>query len=95
MSGDEKTTQSSAKISPAISHVFVKALPFNKKSPATWFRQMESQFHLANIKKDENKFHHILAALPEEIASKIPLDGASDYEALKKAVLDSLKVNHH
>ena len=56
---------------------------------------MESQFHLANIKKDETKFHHILAALPEEIASTIPLDGASDYEALKKAVLDSLKANHH
>ena len=39
-------------------------------------------------------FHHILAALPEYNASTISLNEALYYDALKKAVLHSLKANH-
>jgi len=83
------------KSNSSMAHVSVKLLPFYKKSPSTWFRQMESQFHLAKITNDETKFHHILAALPEEIASFLPLDEEASYEKLKKLVIDSLKANHH
>jgi len=83
-------------VSPAaVSHVSVKILPFYTKNPGVWFRQMESQFHLAKVTSPETKFHHILSALPEEIAANLPIDDDMTYEALKKAVLDSLTANKH
>jgi len=78
-----------------ISHVSVKILPFYSKNPSVWFRQMESQFHLAKVVSSETKYHHILSALPEDIAANLPFDEDSSYENLKKAVLDSLTANKH
>ena len=77
-----------------VGHVAVKSIPFYRKSPETWFRQMESQFHLSNVKNSVTKYHHILSLLPEEIASDIP-EGDPDYDKLKEAVLDGLKANRH
>jgi len=88
---EDKTSSSEV----PISHVSIKTLPFYKKNPDVWFRQMESQFHLAKITSTDTKFHHILAALPEEIAANLPLSDGMGYEDLKKAVLDSLKANKH
>ena len=56
---------------------------------------MESQFALANVKKSETKYHHVLAALPEDIAINIDPDGDGQYETIKEAVLTSLKPNEH
>jgi len=79
----------------SISHVAVKAPPFYMKSPVTWFRQIESQFHLAKITNTETMFHQVLAALPEEVAECIPYDAASNYEELKSIICDNLKRNRH
>ena len=58
-----------------VSHVSVKPSIFYERSPQAWFKQMESQFALANVKKSETKYHHVLAALPKDIAINIDLDG--------------------
>ena len=72
--------------------IAVKPPPFYRKSPETWFRQLESQFSLAGVTSDRTQFHHALAALPEEIACD--LDPALDrYGDLKNAILDSLRAN--
>jgi len=88
---DEEATSSKA---AEISHVSIKMPMFYKKSPSTWFKQIESQFVLAGIKSSQTKYHHALAALPEEIACNITID-TNDYEQLKTAVLDSIKANRH
>jgi len=81
--------------SPQVSHVAIKAPTFYKRAPQVWFKQMESQFMLANITKTETKFHHILSALPEEVAVNIDLDCGGNYDQLKENVLSSLKPNQH
>lgn len=75
-----------------ISHVAIKPPPFYKKSPETWFRQLESQFCLGRVSSPETKFHHALAALPEDIACDID-PAITEYDQLKTSVLDSLRAN--
>ena len=75
--------------------VAVKAPPFYRKSPEAWFRQMESQFALAAVTKSDTKFHHVLAALPEDIVSNIDLDTPAEYEWLKEKIIKSLRANKH
>lgn len=76
-----------------IAHFSVKAPAFYRKSPETWFRQLESQFHLAGITSSTTQFHHALAALPEDVACDAPI--TTDYAVLKAAVLESLRANKH
>lgn len=53
----------------AIARVAVKAPPFWRANPDIWFRQMESQFVLANVTTETTKFHHVVASLqPEELS---------------------------
>jgi len=93
-------SQSFSQNSPApkivpLSHVAVKSIPFSTKHPETWFRQMESQFHLARVSSKITKYHHVVAALPEEVIYNIPADIGEDYELLKQNVIESLKGNKH
>jgi len=81
--------------SSSIHHVAVKPPIFYKKSPETWFRQMEAQFTLANITKTETKFCHVVSALPEDIACGVLTDECKTYEDIKGAVLTHLKANKH
>ena len=79
-----------------IGHAVVKAPPFYRKSPETWFRQLDSQFLLAGITKTETKFHHVVANLPEDIACDALGDSnIKSYDDLKKAILTSLQANKH
>jgi len=78
-----------------MAHVSVKPPTFYRQSPSTWFKQMESQFVLSHITKSETKFHHVLAALPEDIAMNLNLDDEADYNKLKETVINSLKANKH
>jgi len=77
-----------------IRHISIKPPPFYKSNPQTWFLQMESQFALGNITSSTTKFHHVLAALPEDIASNVPTTSC-DYDVLKGEILNSLKANKH
>ena len=68
-----------------VSRVSVKPPVFYRSNPTVWFRQMESQFHLAGITQETTKFHHIMAAVPEDVAINLPIE-VTTYEALKSQV---------
>ena len=78
--------------SPYVARIAVKPPPFYRKSPETWFRQLESQFSLAGVTSQRTQFHHALAALPEEIACDLDPELTS-YDELKEAILASLRAN--
>jgi len=78
-----------------LAHVSVKAPPFYRQSPSMWFRQLESQFAIAHVTKSETKFHHVLSALPEDVAINLELDESADYDKLKEAIINSMKANKH
>jgi len=91
MPGDEEEIAPKTEI---VSHVAVKPAPFYVKNPDMWFKRLESQFVLANVTNTVTKFHHVMAALPEDIGSNIETTSET-YEALKDSVLNSLKANKH
>jgi len=90
MGGDEEETGQQV-----VSHVSVKAPVFYRKSPETWFRQLEAQFTLARVTSSETKFCHTIAALPEDIACHVLTDSMNQYEDIKAAVITHLKANKH
>jgi len=93
--GEDSNSSPLSQDATTISHVAIKPPPFYLKSPATWFRQLESQFALSKITNSTTKFHHVLAALPEDVVCDLAIDEVEDYEALKKAVIESLSANKH
>ena len=68
-----------------VGRVSVKPPVFYRSNPGVWFRQMESQFVLAGITNDETKFHHILAAIPEDVAINLPM-GTDNYRDIKEHI---------
>ena len=61
-------------------------IPFNNKCPSVWFRQMECNFTVSNIRSDERKFMLAFPRLPQDISSEIPED-LKTYSELKKFIL--------
>ena len=87
-SGDNTTTPTSSQ--PDLQHapvnrVTVKPPTFYRTNPTVWFRQMESQFVLDGITNDTTKYHHILAAIPEDVAIKLSTE-IEDYSSLKDSI---------
>ena len=68
-----------------VGRVSVKAPVFYRSNPGVWFRQMESQFVLAGITNDETKFHHIIAAILEDVAINLPM-GKDNYRDIKEDI---------
>lgn len=72
----------------------IKLAPFFDKNPELWFIIAESQFNLHKSIKDDDKFNHTLAALPQDVAlSVIDILKNTDatvprYDNLKKALID-------
>jgi len=96
--GDSSETSTPAPVpAPVISigHMSVKPPPFYRKSPETWFLQLESQFVLAKITSSSVKFHHVLAVLPEDIVAELSISSSTDYNQLKSTVIDHLRENKH
>ena len=71
--------------STSVNRVSIKPPVFYRSNPSVWFRQMESQFVLANITQSTTKFHHILAALPEDVAINLP-SAVTTYAKLKEQI---------
>jgi len=92
---NETETASSSETSQSVSHVAVKPPTFYRKAPETWLTQMESQFALAHVTNPETKKHHIIAALPEDIACDVLSSNIDTYENLKKAIIEHLKASRH
>ena len=87
-SGDNTTTSTSSHPEPQhapVNRVTMKPPPFYRTNPTVWFRQMESQFVLAGITNDTTKYHHILAAIPEDVAINLPME-IEDYSSLKDSI---------
>lgn len=94
--GDNNNSTNTSQTLPTqvVGHISVKPPPFYKGNPQTWFLQMESQFALAGITNSATKFHHVLAALPEDVAINISAT-SNDYDQLKNEILNNLKANKH
>ena len=69
-----------------IQSVNVKTPNFIRSSPQVWFRQLECQFTLNNIKSDEKKFMFAFPALPEDISVEVPAETVK-YSELKALIL--------
>ncbi|GBM32999.1 hypothetical protein AVEN_263493-1 [Araneus ventricosus] len=82
--------------SPAVARVSFKAPPFWKQNPKFIFcthTQIESQFAIAGITKDETKYHHVVAAIETDVIaqdSDIILNPPEElkYEALKERLIE-------
>ena len=61
-----------------MSAVSIKPPKFFRSNPEIWFRQLESQFHLAKITAITH--HHALTLLPEDIACDVITDDVVKYE---------------
>ena len=87
-SGDNSTTSTSFHPKPQhapVNRVTMKPPPFYRTNPAVWFRQKESQFVLAGITNDATKYHHILAANPENVAINLSMEFEGD-SSLKDSI---------
>ncbi|GBM46297.1 hypothetical protein AVEN_87993-1 [Araneus ventricosus] len=99
MTGEEKdvplTTNPSINdnSSPIVARVSFKAPPFWKQNPKLYFAQIESQFAIAGITKDETKYHHVVAAIETDVIAQVSdiISNPSEelkYEALKKRMIE-------
>lgn len=75
----------SSKSERSVNRVAIKPPVFYRSNPSVWFRQMESQFVIGGITLSTTKFHHILAALPEDVAINLPCE-ITDYDGLKEQI---------
>ena len=85
---DNTTTSTSPQPEPQhtpVNRATMKPTPFYRTNQTFWFRQMESQFVLAGITNDTIKDHHILAAIPEDVAINLPME-IEDHNNLKDSI---------
>lgn len=69
-----------------VSRVAIKPPPFYRHNPAVWFRQLESQFELAQITNEQTRYHHVMATLPEDVAINLN-PTLNTYSGLKDLIL--------
>jgi len=67
--------------------------PFWTSRPRAWFTYVESRFRLRGIDDDQQKFDHVLSALPAEMVSQVidlmdTLPEVNQYEFFKSQILD-------
>ena len=69
-----------------VGRITIKPPTFYRNNPQVCFRQLESQFALANITSSQTRFHHVIGALPEDVAINLPTD-VNTYETLKEQIV--------
>ncbi|XP_076635464.1 uncharacterized protein LOC143348754 [Colletes latitarsis] len=67
---DESQT-STAAASAEVARVAIRIPPFWEKNPATWFRQLESQFVIGGITQDSTRYHYVAANLESRYADVV------------------------
>lgn len=50
-----------------VNKIGIKVGPFWKRDPTLWFAQLEAQFTLAGITREDTRYYHVLAAIDSEI----------------------------
>lgn len=78
-----------------VSKITIRVPPFWPDDPELWFAQLEGQFALCNITKDETKYAHVLSRIEPKQAREIrdvitQPPSAGKYEAIKKALIQRL-----
>lgn len=75
-----------------VSHVAVKIPPLWKSKIKLWFLQVESNFAIANVIRDETKYHHLVSSIDPDTLSSVsdillnpPISGK--YDALKTRLI--------
>ena len=83
-----------------ISAVSLKLPTFWPQQPKVWFAQVEAQFAIRSITKEETKYHYVISALDQETAVRVldllettPTD--SPYETLKKRLIGSFSLSEY
>ncbi|XP_055844710.1 uncharacterized protein LOC129911073 [Episyrphus balteatus] len=73
-------------------HVSIKPPAFCKERPELYFIQMESQFAIAKVTRDETKYHHVIGSLDAQVLMQVadivckPPD-VDKYETVKNALI--------
>ena len=69
--------------------VSIKMPQFMETAASGWFQILEAQFHLKNIRSEETKYFHVIAALPPDLIAKLPhtLLENKAFKELKEAVI--------
>ncbi|XP_063837159.1 uncharacterized protein LOC135086303 [Ostrinia nubilalis] len=78
--------------------VSVRVPPFWPEEPALWFAQVESQFVLSGITKDETKFYYLVAQLDHQYAIEVKdiitnPPPTEKYEKLKSELIKRLSAS--
>ncbi|XP_065094619.1 uncharacterized protein LOC135715148 isoform X2 [Ochlerotatus camptorhynchus] len=60
-------TSNAAGSAIAVNKLGIKIEPFWKRDPTLWFAQLEAQFTLAGITREDTRYYHVLAAIDSEI----------------------------
>ncbi|XP_015925373.1 uncharacterized protein [Parasteatoda tepidariorum] len=76
-----------------ISRMTVKPPPFWKNNPKLWFAQIDAQFEIAGITREDTKFNHVVAAVESRILDSIQdliisLPGSDKYSVLKTRLIE-------
>ena len=69
-----------------VGRITIKPPTFYRNNRQVWFRQLESQFALANITSSQTRFHHVVGALPEDVPINRPTD-VNTYKTLKEQIV--------
>lgn len=75
----------------AVNKIGIKIGPFWKRDPTLWFAQLEAQFTLSGINREDTRYYHVLASIDSEIlacCSDIIRDppAAGQYTAIKNRI---------
>nr|XP_042908050.1 uncharacterized protein LOC122271294 [Parasteatoda tepidariorum] len=76
-----------------ISRIAVKPPPFWKNNPKLWFAQIEAQFEISGITREDTKFNHVVAAIESHILDSIQdliisPPGSNQYSVLKTRLIE-------
>ena len=81
----------------SVSHLAIKIPTFDTTNIKMWFKLLETQFKLANIKSSTTQFHHLISNLPMTLLNNIPenIIDEEKYEDLKNQVLANYEKSKH
>lgn len=76
-----------------IAALAVKIPDFIHASPSLWYRQVQAQFVLAGVTREETQYYHVISRLPGDVLNNLNdiIDkdfSEGDYGTLKKTIID-------
>jgi hypothetical protein len=84
-SGEAQQSQSGEHASSSFA-INITHIPFSRRNPSVWFKQLEAHFKMHNLRSERTMFYAAFSSLPGDIIADVDIEGES-YCALKKVVL--------